>query len=216
MMFRDRAEAGRLLGEALARMEWADPLVLGLARGGVPIAREIARVLGAPFDVAVARKIGAPGQPEFGVGAVTAEGPPVYDGRSLDALDLDETDLAKTCSRERAEARRRVEVYRAGRAEEPVRGRDVILSDDGLATGVTARAALGALRPLGPSRLVFAAPVCSIEGAAALAGDADEVVCLDRPADFLAVGRWYEDFAQLTDDDVLAFLRERDTAAGSR
>ncbi|SHH10387.1 phosphoribosyltransferase [Streptoalloteichus hindustanus] len=206
--FEDRREGGRHLAAQLVRMEWTDPVVLGLARGGVPVAFEIARALGAPLDVAVARKIGAPFQPEFGVGAVTVGGPPIYDSGSLAMLRLRAEDLSDVCERERAEARRRVELYRAGRPGVPLAGRDVIVVDDGLATGVTARATLRALREERPLRLVFTAPVCAPDSAEVLRSEADLVLCAAEPVDFRAVGRWYRDFGQTTDDEVLELLDE--------
>jgi putative phosphoribosyl transferase len=208
-VFADRADAGRRLAARLTTMAWSDPVVLGLARGGVPVARGVALALGAPLDVAVARKIGAPGRPELGLGAVTADGPGHYDHAALARLGLTADDLQATCERERAEARRRLRLYRDGRDPLPVAGRDVLLVDDGLATGVTAHAASADLRAQGPRRVVFAAPVCAPESAAALrtAGAADEVVCVWAPKVFGAVSRWYRDFSQTSDDEVLAALR---------
>jgi predicted phosphoribosyltransferase len=213
-LFADRADAGARLADRLTGMSWSNPVVLGLARGGVPIARRVADALAAPLDVAVARKIGAPAQPEFGIGAVTADGPPRYDERTLAALGLPLEDLREACERERAEARRRLQRYRQCRDPVPLTGRDVILVDDGLATGVTARAALGELRAAGPARLVFAAPVCARDSRDALCAerDADDVVCLSAPTEFGAVGFWYRDFGQTSDEEVLADLAERSRA----
>ncbi len=205
-VYRDRAEAGRALGTALARREWAEPVVLGLARGGVPVAAEVASALHAPLGVAVARKIGAPGRPEFGIGAVTAHGPVVLDDRSVRLLGLTAADLDDAADRERTEALRRLDLYLADRDPERLAGRDVVLVDDGLATGVTATAALRALRRENPRALVFAAPVCAPQAAEALRQEADAVVCVSEPGNFQAVGQWYADFAQTTDDEVLALL----------
>lgn len=212
-MFLDRVDAGRRLGGRLQGMAWWHPIVLGLARGGVPVAREVAVALDAPLDVAVARKISVPGRPEMGVGAVTADGPPRYNGFALAQLGLTPDDLHDDCERERAEARRRLRLYRGGRDAVPVAGRDVLVVDDGLATGVTARAALGELRTHHPRRLVFAAPVCAPQSAADLRAEgpcsldgADEVVCVTSPAVLGAVSRWYLDFTQTRDDEVLAAL----------
>jgi putative phosphoribosyl transferase len=209
-LFADRGVAGARLAERLRALPWSDPVVLGLARGGVPVARRVADALHAPLDVAVARKIGAPGRREFGVGAVTADGPARYDVRSLAALRLVPADLRADGEREQHEARRRLVRYRQGRPPVPVTGREVVLVDDGLATGVTARAALEHLRRDGPRRLVFAAPVCARDSAAALLrdGDADTVVCVARPARLGAVALWYRDFRQVDDDEVLAALSE--------
>ena len=212
-MFADRRGAGSRLAEhpGIGRQDWSDPVVLGLARGGVPVAVEVARALGAPLRVIVARKIGAPGNPELGVGAVTPAGPPYYDERALRVLGLSSRDLEPACAAERAEARRRVRRYHGGYEPAMLRGRDVLVVDDGLATGVTATAALRAVRAARPRRLVFAAPVCAPESAATLRDAADEVVCVATPDEFASVGQWYEDFAQTTDDEVVSIV----TAAGS-
>jgi putative phosphoribosyl transferase len=214
--FLDRVDAGRRLGVLARERHWTDPVVLGLARGGVPVAREVAAAIGAPLDVAVARKIGAPGRPELGVGAVTADGPARFDGHALTRMRLTPDDLRVACNRERAEARRRVRLYRGGRERLPVAGRDVLLVDDGLATGMTARAALGELRAAGPRWLVFAAPVCARRSATALQveGVADEVLWVAAPVALDAVSRWYADFAQTGDDEVLAMLRGSDSPGG--
>lgn len=205
--FADRRTAGRRLAGWVRQQDWSDPVVLGLARGGVPVAAEVARELDAPLDVAVSRKIGAPGRPEYGVGAVTADGPPYYDDRILRMLRLDPRDLEQVCADQRAEARRRVRRYLRGREPVALRGRDVLVVDDGLATGVTATAALRDARQAQPRRLVFAAPVCAPEAAAQLRGEVDDVMCLAEPDDFAAVGQWYDDFTQTTDNEVVSFLR---------
>jgi predicted phosphoribosyltransferase len=210
-LFADRAEAGARLASRLAKMSWSDPVVLGLARGGVPIAAKVAEALDAPLEIAVSCKIGAPGCPEFGIGAVTADGPPHYTERTLAVLGLTPNDLREDYERERAEARRRLERYRKGRDPVPLAGRDVLLVDDGLATGVTARAALCELRAAGPARLVFAAPVCARDSRDSLCAEAvaDEVVCVFAPPEFGAVGLWYRDFRQTSDQDVLDALASR-------
>lgn len=207
-VYTDRADAGTRLGFVLRQRQWTDPVVLGLARGGVPVAAQAAQAIGAALDVVIARKISVPGQPEVGIGAVTADGPARYDERALVRFGLTSAALAGDCTRERAEARRRLARYREVAPPVPLGGRDVVLVDDGLATGVTARAALEQIRAAGPRLLVFAAPVCSRAGRVALItdGDADDVVCLLTPRPFGAVGRWYDDFEQTADDEVLAVL----------
>lgn len=205
-IFADREDGGRRLASELRRRTWADPVVLGLARGGVPVAAVVARRLGAELDVAVARKIGAPGHREYGVGAVTPDGPAIYDEAGLRALKLTAARMARAETRERAEARRRLARYRAGRVPAALTGRDVLLVDDGLATGVTATAALRDLRAARPRTLVFAAPVAAPGAVARVLAEADDVVCVAEPPDFRAVGQWYADFRQLGDDEVLALL----------
>ena len=204
--FADREDGGRWLAEELVRRTWAAPLVLGLARGGVPVAAVVARRLAAELDVAVARKIGAPGHREFGVGAVTADGPAIYDEAILRALKLSAARMSRAENRERAEARRRLERYRDGRSPIGLTGRDVILVDDGLATGVTATAALRDVRAGNPRTVVFATPVGAPGAASALRREADDVVCVAEPPDFRAVGQWYADFRQTSDEDVLDLL----------
>lgn len=208
-MFSDRSHAGRRLAELLQNRDWQDPVVLGLARGGIPVAAEVADELGAPLDVMVARKIGAPARPEFGIGAVTPEGPVTYDESSVRLLGLGRADLDNASDRERGEARRRFERYRQGRDAERIEGRDAVIVDDGLATGVTATASVRAVREGNPRSLVLAIPVCAQQAATALRHEADEVVCASEPEVFQAVGQWYSDFSQTTDDDVVAVLNER-------
>ncbi|WP_328875191.1 phosphoribosyltransferase [Streptomyces sp. NBC_00287] len=209
-LFRDRGHAGRELAQELRsrheKRAFEDPVVLALPRGGVTVAQEVARALDAPLDVLVARKIGAPFQEEFGVGAICGDDPPVFDDWALGRLGLTPTTLAPVVARERAELHRREELYRHGRPALDLRGRTVIVVDDGLATGATARAALRWIRGRSPERVLLAVPVGSPEGVELMSREADEVVCLHRPVDFMAVGLWYDDFQQLTDADVLAAL----------
>lgn len=204
LIFEDRADAGRRLGEELARRLRGDeePLVLALPRGGVPVAVRVAARVGGDLDIVIVRKIGAPGRAEFGVGAIAEDGPPVFDEESLDYLGITADDLAATMSRERAELVRRAARYRGERPAPDPSGRTVVLVDDGLATGVTARAAMRWVRGRRPGRLIVAAPVCAPQTYESLAADADDVVCLSAPEGFRAVGEWYRDFRQLTDEDV--------------
>jgi len=209
--FRDRAHAGRRLAEALADRGLPEPIVLGLPRGGVPVAAEVAARLGAPLDVLVARKIGAPGHKEYGIGAIAEGGPVVSDQAALRALRLDEAAFEGLVEAERAELRRRVEHYRSGRPMVAVEARHVVLVDDGLATGVTAEAALLALRRWDPASITLAAPVCARATADRLRAIADAVVFVQCPDDFHAVGLWYDRFDQTTDAEVVALL---DAAGG--
>lgn len=213
--YADRAHAGRALVGRLEGRELSDPVVLGLARGGVPVAAEVARGLGAPLRVCVARKIGAPGQPELALGAVTAHGPPGYDDRLVRSFGLGAVELAELTERERDEARHREARYTHGGLPR-LEGRDVVLVDDGLATGATARAAIGMVRERAPRRVVLAVPVGSPESVRALQAEADVVVCVLQPADFAAVGQWYDEFGATTDAEIDAILAEfgGDTAAG--
>lgn len=204
--FGDRREAGEFLAARLERYRGPDTLVLGLPRGGVVVAAEVARRLGAELDVVVARKLGSPISPELAIGAVTADGARVVDDRLMKALGVTERYLEAVSAREQAEARRREGRFRGGRPAPRIAGRTVLVVDDGLATGSTMRAALRAVRRQGPGRLVAAVPVGPPDACAALREEADEVVCLLTPADFDAVGRWYDDFRQVEDEEGVRLL----------
>ncbi|MDD7941779.1 phosphoribosyltransferase family protein [Actinomycetospora lutea] len=204
--FADRAAAGRALGERLAALGLERPLLIGLARGGVPVAVAAAAVLGdAEVDVGVARKITAPGRPEAGLGAVAVDGEPVWFDRALRHAGLTPEALADVVAAERREAARREEAYGAGRRTRTA-GRDVVLVDDGVATGMTVLAALDAIAATGPARLLLGVPVASPPALERLGERADAVVALLVPADFRAVGDAYDHFGQLTDDDVRRVL----------
>lgn len=208
LVFSDRRAAGRRLGERLAEpYREADALALGLPRGGVPVAAEVAAVLDAELDVLLVRKLGAPSNPEFAVGAV-APGIVVYNDEAVATLGLDERDFEPIITRERAELERRDALYRKGRPPLFAEGRDVILVDDGIATGSTMHAAVLAARELGARRVTVAAPTASSDAVELLAQAADSVVVLAVPEPYVAVGRWYEDFPQLTDDEVVELLAE--------
>lgn len=182
--------------------------VLAIPRGGVPVAAPIARLLGAPLDVFIARKLGAPGQAELGIGAIAADGTRVLDDTLVRVLRVTDAYLKEVTKRELAEAKRRLALFRGARPPAPVSGRSVILVDDGLATGGTARAALTVLSAERPLRLIFAAPVASMDGAQAIAAMGIGTVFSAVPKHFQGVGEWYEEFEQLSDDAVLALLAE--------
>ncbi|MEU6281972.1 phosphoribosyltransferase family protein [Streptomyces sp. NPDC047028] len=210
MRFRDRAAAGRELAGLLTDLgeqgELPDPVVLALPRGGVTVAAPVARALDAPLDVLVVRKIGAPRHQEFAVGALVGDDPPLFDQDTLDRLGLTRESLAPLVERERCELRRRERRYRGDRPPPELGGRTVVVIDDGLATGATARAALRHVRRRAPARLLLAVPVGAPDSLERLAAEADTVVCPCRPTGFAAVGQWYDDFGQLSDADVLAAL----------
>jgi putative phosphoribosyl transferase len=206
MRFRDRADAGARLAEAVRERQLTDPMVLGLPRGGVPVAFVVAAILDAPLDVFVARKIGAPGDPELGIGAIAEGDVVVADPLAVQILGVSGETFNELAERERRELHRRVERYRGSRPVLDVAGRAVVLVDDGLATGVTAEAALRALRERKPTSLVLASPACADDTAERLSALADDVVCVLRRADFYAVGQWYERFDQTTDDEVVELL----------
>jgi putative phosphoribosyl transferase len=206
MRFVDRAEAGRVLAEALRDVALDDPVVLALARGGLPVGEEVARALGAPLEVLVARKIGAPGQPELGIGAI-AEGSTTPVATPLvEQLGVTPERFAALARAEQAELDRRVSRYRGTRPLPQLEGRDVVIVDDGLATGVTAEAAVRAVRARGPRTVVLAVPVAARDSVRRLSRVADRVVAVHTPADFRAVGTWYDDFDQTTDGEVLTIL----------
>jgi predicted phosphoribosyltransferase len=206
VIFADRAEAGKQLARRLAEQEYPSPLVLALPRGGVPVAREVARTLGAPLDVFTVRKLGAPGREELAVGAISSGGVKVLNRDAIAELHINEAVLAQIIAREQAELERRESVYRHGRPPVDVSGHTVLLIDDGLATGASMYAAILALRAASAKRIVVAVPVAPEETVAELGQYADEVVCLNTPRPFRGVGAWYADFTQISDDEVREML----------
>jgi len=206
-VFHDRREAGRELARRfVAHRPAGDLLVLALPRGGVPVARELATALGAPLDVFLVRKLGAPFNPEFAIGAIGAGGVRVLNDEAIALLGLGERDIATIVAREERELARRERLYRAGKPPLDLAGKTAILVDDGIATGATMRAAVAATKSLGAAQVIVASPTASREAVAALERSADFVVALAVPEPYGAVGQWYEDFRQVEDQEVLELL----------
>jgi predicted phosphoribosyltransferase len=209
-MFQDRRSAGARLAKDLARYKDENPIVLALPRGGVPVGYEVARALGAPLDVYVVRKLGAPQQPELGIGALAPGDVLVLDNETIRLLGITREEVALVVERERAEMERRLLRFRGDRPLLDLKDRTVILVDDGLATGVTAYAAVQALRTMEPRKIVLAVPVCAVQTARVLRAEVSDLVCLSAPDDFGAVGIWYKNFDQTTDDEVIRLLQGED------
>ena len=205
--FRDRAQAGQLLSHKLkAYADRADVLILALPRGGVPVAREIARSLHAPLDVFLVRKLGAPGQEELAMGAIASGGVRVLNHEVVEALGVSSRVIDSVTARESRELARREHLYRDGRPAPAVAGKTVILVDDGLATGSTMRAAVAALRQAKPKRIVVAVPIAATRTCEELAEEVDEIVCYHTSEPFYSVGFWYEDFSQTGDEEIREML----------
>lgn len=208
MVFRDRQDAGRRLAELLAARSGEHTVVLALPRGGVPVAAEVARALGAPLDVIVVRKLGVPFHPEYAMGAIGEGGVRIIDGDVIRATHVTDEQLARVDAMEREELARRAQRYRGDRTPVPLVGCTAIVVDDGMATGSTALAAAQVARRLGAAEVVLAVPVASSQAVAELRRHADEVVSVHTPDDFRAVGQWYDDFSETSDDEVVALLAE--------
>lgn len=207
MQFQNRTEAGQLLADRL--MKYAhrpDVLVLALPRGGVPVACEVAQALNAPLDVFVVRKLGVPGQEELAMGAIASGGVCVLNDEAVEALNIPEVVIEEVAAREQLELERRERAYREDRPATEIKGRTVILVDDGIATGSTMRAAVAAVRQLKAARIVVAAPTAALSTVREMRPEVDEIVTVMTPADFGGVGRWYGDFTQATDREVRELL----------
>ena len=208
IVYTNREAAGQMLARRLMSYAHTDAVVLGIPRGGVPVAKEVADALDAPLDVIVVRKLGAPGQPELGIGAVVDGDHPraIFNQDIIEHLGVSDEYIEAEIARQLKEVNRRETAYRGGRAKVPLRGKTVIVVDDGIATGSSTRAALRGVRRQKPKRLILAIPVAPAESIEALRSDADEIVCLETPEDFFAVGQFYRDFRQVSDDQVKAIL----------
>jgi len=206
--FRDRRDAGRRLAAKLEPLQGEQPVVVGIPRGGVPVAAEVARALHAPLDVVLVRKVGAPMNPEYAIGAVAEGGVHVLSLDAVHALELSDADVRALIERAESELSQRSRDYRGSGAATPLAGRTTILVDDGLATGRTAQAAIRSLRRRGAERVILAVPVAAPESVRALRSEADEIVCVEMPRDLWAVGLWYRDFRPTSDEEVVRALEQ--------
>jgi putative phosphoribosyl transferase len=208
MVFRDREEAGRKLAEQLhAYANRKDVIVLGIPRGGVPVAFEVAKALDAPLDIFLSRKLGVPGQEELAFGAIATGGTRVLDREIIEAAGISEEQIGQITARVQKELERRANLYRGARPPLKVKGLTVLLVDDGIATGSSMRAAIDALRQMKPARLVVAVPVAPLSTCNRLRREVDEFICVHMPDEFYAIGQFYEDFSQMADEEVTELLR---------
>jgi putative phosphoribosyl transferase len=215
-MFIDRADAGRQLGQRLQHLRSPDVVVLGLPRGGVPVAAEVSRTLGVPLDVIMVRKLGVPAQPELAMGAIGEGGVRLVLAETVHRAGVTPEELAAVESRELAELQRRAQRFRGDRARIPLVGRTVVVVDDGIATGSTARVACQVVRAQGAARVVLAVPVAPFDWVRRLHDAADELTAVATPRALRAIGAWYTDFSQSTDEEVVACLRSTEPTGDVR
>lgn len=208
MVFENRQEAGKKIASQLLKYRQENPHIMAMPRGGVPIGYEVAEVLHAPLDTIVVRKIGLSGNPEYGIGAIAEGGVQVMDDTAISILGIDQKDLKDTIGLEEEELKRRVSIYRDGESLPDLTDKTAILVDDGMATGLTAKAAIEAIKRLNPKKIVLATPVCALDTAESLRSYVYEVLCLEAPAEFMAVGIWYRNFTQVTDQEVVDLLSQ--------
>jgi putative phosphoribosyl transferase len=207
-VFQNRTEAGKHLARAIQKLKIRDPWIIALPRGGVPIGFEVAKALRAPMDLLVVRKIGSPTNPEYGIGAITEGGLYFLNDAAIEDLQLSPKEIRPILNRELNNVNRQVAQFRGSRPNPNVKDRNVVLVDDGLATGVTARIAIDFLRQQGAKQIILAAPVCAPDTAQTLSGFADQVICIEKPENFYSVGLWYNDFSQISDEQVLSLMNE--------
>ncbi|EKD45683.1 MAG: phosphoribosyltransferase [uncultured bacterium] len=206
IIFRDRKEAGQKLAELLKSYTAEKPIILAMPRGGVVVAYEIAQALKAPLDVIVSRKIGAPSQPEYAIGAIAPGDIRVFNDEAISSLDISKTEIETLVAREKKEMERRIKLYRGNKPLLDLKDKVVIIVDDGVATGQTALVAIRSVRKTQPKKIVFACGVCAHDSMELLRQEADEVISLSMPKMFYAVGQWYQSFEQTTDDEVIRLL----------
>jgi len=208
MFFENRVDAGRKLASRLgAYGNRKDVIVLGIPRGGVPVAFEVAAALGAPLDVFVSHKLGVPGQEELAFGAIAGGGVRILDRKLIEAIGISKANVERVTRNVRKELERREKLYRAGRQPLVVQGKTVILVDDGIATGSSVRAAIEALRQMKPARLVVAVPVAPLHACNRLQSEVDDLICPDKPESFYAIGQFYDDFSQVSDEEVTELIQ---------
>lgn len=207
MLYKDRHDAGRQLAKKLLKYKDENPLILALPRGGVVVGYEIAKMLNAPLDVIVARKIGAPSQPELGIGAIAPNGIRILNGELIRTLGISESQIKEIIEKETMEMNRRTELYRGKLSPPDLFEKTVIIVDDGIATGISDKAAVLSLPQLEPQKIVLAVPVCPPDAVNKF-GEVDEFICLAQPPDFYAVGAHYENFEQVSDEEVINLLQD--------
>lgn len=205
-ILKDREEAGTLLAKQLEKYRNEDLVVLGMPRGGVVVAYEIAKALHAPLDVIISRKIGCPGQPEFAIGAIAPNEVVIFDEHLLTQLGIDQAELAHYIQAEKKEMERRIRVFRGNKPFPDLKNKTVIIVDDGLATGRSAIAAVRSVKKLSPKKIILAVGACALDSKILLEKEVDEVICLLVPRHFYAVGEWYQDFSQTSDEEVMTLL----------
>lgn len=206
-LFRDRIDAGKKLGHFLKEQNFSDAIILALPRGGIVVADEVARELHLSLDVVIARKIGAPGHPEYGIGAISENNVPTFNSSVMNLFDFSAPEIKEIIEEESEELKRRVELYRGGHALPSIKGKTVIVIDDGLATGATATAAAKYLRTCGPKELILAVPVGPSDPGQDVVNSYDRIICLHSLANLRGVGLWYDDFTQVEDEEVLRILK---------